>query len=77
MYLHINYSYTLKKYRNIGLNKKLRLSIELYCKENNIGYIVSVPLVDSSSNFILEKLAYIKINSYHIKKKLFKKNLIF
>lgn len=61
-YLHVNYSYTFKKYRNNGFNKKLRLWIESYCYENNIRYIVSVPLPVSNSNFILEKMNYSKIN---------------
>ena len=67
-YIHINYSYTFKKYRNIGLNKKLRLWIESYCKKNNIKYIVSVPLTDSNSKYVLDKIGYIKINSYYLKK---------
>ncbi len=67
-YVHINYSYTFRGYRNIGLNKKLRLWIESECKKNNIKYIVSVPLFDSNSRYVLEKLEYIKINSYYLKK---------
>ena len=68
IYLHINYSFTFKKYRNIGLNKKLRLWLESFCNKNNIGYIVSVPLSESNSINILEKLGYIKINTYYLKK---------
>lgn len=68
IYLHINYSYTFKKFRNNGFNKKLRLWIETYCVENNIGYIISVPFPDSNSKYILEKLGYIKINTYYMKK---------
>jgi len=67
-YTHINYSYTLTKYRNNGFNKKLRLWVETYCVENNIEYIISVPLHDSNSKYVLEKLGYIKINTYYMKK---------
>lgn len=66
-YLHINYSYTFKKHRNNGLNKKLRLWIETYCVKNSIGYIISVPLPDSNSKYILEKLGYFKINTFYMK----------
>ena len=67
-HLHINYSYTIKKFRNSGFNKKLRLWIETYCGKNNIQYITSVPLPDSNSKYILEKLGYIKINTGYRKK---------
>lgn len=68
VYIHINYSYTFKKYRNMGMNKKLRLWIESYCVENSIQYVVSVPLSDSNSSIVLSKLAYIKIDNYYLKK---------
>jgi len=67
-YIHINYSYTFIKYRNLGLNKKLRLWIESFGIQNNIEYIVSVPLSDSNSKYVLEKLGYTKINLYYLKK---------
>lgn len=70
-YVHTNYSYTYKKYRNNGLNKKLRLWIETYCSMNKIDYIISLPLADSNSKYILKKLGYIKINNYYFKKILF------
>lgn len=68
MYLHINYSYTFNKYRNKGLNKSLRLWIENWCVKNRIEYILSVPLPNSNSKYILEKLNYRKINTHYIKK---------
>ena len=67
-HLHINYSYTFKKFRNNGFNKKLRLWIETYGVENNIENITSIPLPDSNSKYILEKLGYIKTDKYYIKK---------
>ena len=67
-YIHINFSYTFDAYRNLGLNKKLRLWIETYCLENKINYIISVPLPDSNSENILIKLGYKKKDTYYIKK---------
>jgi hypothetical protein len=67
-YSHIIYSYTFKKYRNMGFNKKLRLWIETFCKKNKIKYIISISLPDSNSKYILEQMGYVKINSYYLKK---------
>lgn len=67
-YIHINFSYTFDPYRNLGLNKKLRLWIEKYCLENKIKYIISVPLPGSNSENILIKLGYNKKDTYYIKK---------
>lgn len=65
---HVNFSYTFEAYRNMGLNKKLRLWIEKYCLENKIKYIISVPLPGSNSEKILIKLGYSKKDTYYIKK---------
>ena len=59
-YIHINFSYTFDTYRNLGLNKKLRLWIETFCLENIINYIISIPLPGSNSENILIKLGYKK-----------------
>lgn len=67
-YIHINFSYTFDAYRNLGLNKKLRLWIETYCLENKINYIISIPLPGSNSENILIKLGYKKKDTYYIKK---------
>lgn len=67
-YIHINFSYTFEAYRNLGLNKKLRLWIETYCLENKINYIISIPLPGSNSENILIKLGYKKKDTYYIKK---------
>lgn len=68
IYLHINYIYTFRKHRNNGFNKKLMLWVETYCEQNDIHYIVAVPLLDSNSKYVLEKLSYTKIDNYYIKK---------
>jgi hypothetical protein len=67
-YIQIIFSYTFKKYRNIGLNNKLRLWIEEFSLKNNINNIISIPLPGSNSKRILEKSGYSKINEYYLKK---------
>lgn len=65
---HVNFSYTFDAYRNLSLNKNLRLWIETYCLENEINYIISVPLPCSNSEKILIKLGYENKDTYYIKK---------
>lgn len=66
--IYINYLYTFRKHRNNGYNKKLMLLVETYCEQNNIQYIVAVPLPGSNSKYVLEKLSYTKIDNYYMKK---------
>lgn len=66
--LHINYSYTFKKYRANGFNKFLRLELEKICRQNNIKYITSTPLEQSNSKTIMFGLGYdIGINYFYKK----------
>lgn len=67
-YTQINFSYTFEAYRNNGLNNKLRKWIENFCFRNKIKFIISVPLHESNSISILNKLKYKKNNEYFIKK---------
>lgn len=65
---HVNFSYTFCEFRKLGLNTKLRKWIEKFCFENKINYVVSVPLPNSNSENILNKLGYEKQNSHYCKK---------
>ena len=67
-YLHINYSYTFVKFRNNGLNKKLRVQLEKICLKNNISTITSKPFDNSMSKNILLSLNYIQMPDYYCKK---------
>ncbi len=67
--LFVNYSYTFISYRKKGLNKKLRLFLEKFCKQKKIKAIVSVPFPESESRIVMNKLGYLnKIADIYIKK---------
>ncbi len=66
--LFVNYSYTFISYRKKGLNKKLRLFLEKFCKQKKIKAIVSVPFQESVSRIVMNKLGYSnKIADIYIK----------
>lgn len=66
-FVHINCSYTFKKYRLNGLNLILRKQLEKISLENKIYKITSKPLDGSGSDKILFKLGYIYSDNYFIK----------
>lgn len=67
-FIGINYSYTFIKYRNKGLNTKLKILIEEFGKKNKINYIKSVPLENSKSKNILLSLGFIQVDNHYVKK---------
>ena len=67
-FTHINYSYTFVKYRQNGLNVKLRIQIEKFCFENKIQTLTSKPFEDSLSKKILLGLGFCNNSNYYYKK---------
>jgi len=67
-FTHINYTFTFEKFRQNGLNKKLRFQIEKFCQINKIQTITSKPFEDSPSKKILQTLGFFFNENYYWKK---------
>ena len=66
-HINTNFSYTFKKFRSNGLNKKLRLTIEEFALTININKITSIPLNNSPSLNILINLGYTLNDNFYLK----------
>jgi len=59
-YIHINYSFTINKFRKLGHSTLLRKFLIEYANLNNKNKIISVPFENANSLSILLKLGFIK-----------------
>ena len=59
-YIHINYSFTIKKFRKLGYSTLLREFLIKYAIFLNKRKVISVPFQNANSISILFKLGFIK-----------------